>query len=254
MLNENERSFFLERGYLHVPGILREDRLAHLQNEFDRVWEAERSPVSRSKLLKHRAFIDLIEDPPILERHRALFGRQTQLLQYDLLRQTPGSDMPERYWHRDFVFPGDHPLAVNTLLYFDDITEERGPTFVLPGSHRGGELPPQSELDRPFAGEVAVCPKAGDAVFINGAIWHSGGRNASNHLRRTAYLYYGYWWLKRYNEHEPIPTQAYVNADDRRLELLGLKMPDWDQHMYGQERREGYAQRRSLRGTPQHSE
>ena len=46
--------------------------------------------------------MELIEHPPILDRHRAIFGNQVQLLQYDLLRQGPrNSAFPERSWHRD---------------------------------------------------------------------------------------------------------------------------------------------------------
>jgi len=236
MLDERERTFFLENGYLHVPGILTAERLEMLREEFERVWTLEGPPVSRSKLLKHPAFIELIEHPPILERQRALFGTQTQLLQYDLLRQDPHSTFPERFWHRDFTMPGERPLAVNTILYFDEMTLERGPTYVVPGTHRGDRLPPREALRRPLENEIPVFAAAGDAVFINGAIWHSGSRNRTSGLRRAAYLYYGYWWLKRYNEHEPIPMPALLNADRRRLELLGLSMPGSDLHLYDQPR------------------
>lgn len=236
MLDADEMAFFLENGYLLVRGVLAPDHLAQLQGEFERVWKAEGSPVSRNKLLKHRAFIDLIEHSPILDRQRALFGGQTQLLQYDLLRQEPGSDFPNRFWHRDFVMPGDRPLAVNAILYFDDMTPERGPTYVIPRSHVGTDLPPRHALREPLAGEVPVLASAGDVVFINGAIWHSGSCNRSQGLRRAAYLYYGYWWLKRYNEHEPLPTEVLLNANRQRLELLGVSMPASDLHMYGQVR------------------
>ena len=29
---------------------------------------------------------------------------------------------------------GDEPLAINTIVYFDDMTPERGPTYVMPGT------------------------------------------------------------------------------------------------------------------------
>ena len=240
MLTAKEKAQFLVEGFLHVRGVLDRGHVQRMQAEFDRVWALEREPVSRSKLLKHQSFIELIELPAIVDRHRALFGAQTQLLQYDLLRQGPGSDFPLRFWHRDFVFPGDLPLAVNTILYFDDMTAERGPTYVLPRSHHGTQLPEPGTLDKPMEGEVPVHAAAGDAVFINGAIWHSGNRNRSQGLRRAAYLYYGYWWLKRYNEHEPLPTEVLVNADRQRLELLGISMPASDLHMYGQQRLSEY--------------
>lgn len=236
MFNDQERAQFLETGYLHVRGALEPEHVKRLQAEFDRVWELEGPPVSRSKLLKHRMFIELIEHPSIIDRQRALFGSQTQLLQYDLLRQGPRSDMPARFWHRDFVFPGNLPLAVNAILYFDEMTAERGPTHVLPGSHIGTQLPPPSQVGDRLPGEVPVNAAAGDVVFINGAIWHTGSRNNSDSFRRAAYLYYGYWWLKRYAEHEPMPTEALINADRQRLELLGVSMPGDDLHMYGQVR------------------
>ena len=229
----NEKEFFLEQGYLHVTGALSPEELAIYQAEFDRVWETEKAPVNQHKLLKHRAFIDLIENPAILKIHRSIFGRQIQLLQYDLLRQGARNEtFPLRAWHRDFSFPGDYPLSINTILYLDEMDEERGPTYVVPGTHRGQALPPPNRTNEPLEGEIPVIAKAGDAVFINSAIWHTGSRNRSDGLRRAIYLYYGYWWLKPYEANQERPWQCLENADERRLELLGVKMPENDLHQY----------------------
>src|SRR5207249_3368331 len=178
-LTRDERSFFLEHGYLCVEGVLAGEHLRAIQGAFDEVWEVEQAPpCNQHKLLKHRPFIDLIEHPPILDRHRAIFGNQVQLLQYELLWQGPRNDsFPERAWHRDFVFPGDNPLSINTILYLDDMREEVGPTRVLPGSHRGWNHRPPASGKEPLPDEVAAYVDAGDAVFINSAIWHTGGRN-----------------------------------------------------------------------------
>jgi hypothetical protein len=232
MITPAEMNFFLEHGYLHVPGVLSGDHLALIQAEFDRVWELEKPRVNQHKLLKYQAFIDLIEHPPILARHKAVFGHQVQLLQYDLLRQGPHDPRAERHWHRDFVFPGDRPLTINTIIMLNEMTEERGPTRVIPGSHRGTELPPPDQITKPLPGEVAVYAQPGDAVFINGAIWHTGGRNDTDGVRRGIYLYYGYWWLKRYESEQTLPWQALENASEERLRLLGIKMPDRDIHQY----------------------
>lgn len=232
MITPEERDFFLEHGYLHVPGVLSGDHLTLIQDEFDRVWEMEKPKVNQHRLLKHQAFIDLIEHPPILDRQQAIFGQQVQLLQYDLLRQGPHSDRPPRAWHRDFVFPGDRPLTINTIIMLNEMTEERGPTCVVPGTHRGTELPPPALRNQPLPGEVAVYAQPGDAVFINGAIWHTGGCNRTDGVRRGIYLYYGYWWLKRYESEQTLPWQALENAPEQRLRLLGLKMPDRDIHQY----------------------
>lgn len=236
-MTEDEKSFFLEQGYLRVEGILAGEQLTRIQQAFDSVWEAEgRKGVSQNRLLRYEPFIEFVEHPPIRQRLRALFGSQIQLLQYDLGSQGPGSRSPERSWHRDFVFPGERPLAVNVILFLDDITMEKGPTRVVPGSHRGEALPPRDRVNEPLEGEIAVLCPAGGAIFINGAIWHTGGRNESEGLRRAVYLYYGYWWLRRFDDlhggkHVP-PWQAFQGASEQRLQLLGLKMPDWDIHAY----------------------
>jgi hypothetical protein len=230
MHTPKEKAFFLENGYLHASGVLDGEHLALLRDEFDRIWDLESPKVNQHKLLKYPVFIALIEHPPILDRHRALFGAQTQLLQYDFLRQGPQSDAAERGWHRDFVFPGDRPLSVNTILYLDDMDEDVGPTRVVPGSQRGTDLPPVS--NEPLPGEVALYARAGDAAFVNGAIWHSGSRNTGAGLRRGIYLYYGYWWLKRYESEQELPWQALENSSEARLRLLGIKMPDRDIHQY----------------------
>lgn len=233
MFTPDGKEFFLANGYLHAHAVVTGDHLEQLRAEFDQVWKAEGPGVNQHKLLKHRTFIDLIEHPPILERHRAIFGNQVQLLQYDLLWQGPHNErFPERAWHRDFVFPGDHPLTINTILYLDDMQEEVGPTRVVPGTHRGWDHQPPLGGQEPLPGEVAVYAQAGDAVFINSAIWHTGGRNRGAGQRRGIYLYYGYWWLKPYEAHQQRPWQAFENASERRLQLLGLKMPDRDIHMY----------------------
>lgn len=232
MFTTEEMSFFQEQGYLHAEGVLSGDYLSYIQEEFDRVWDKEKPRVSQHQLLKYKSFLDLIEHPPILDRIRAVFKSQTQLLQYDLLRQGPHNTGNERWWHRDFTFPGERPLAINTIVMLNEMTEERGPTRVLPRTHLGTAVPTGEDIKRPLPGEVAVYAKPGDAVFINGAIWHTGGINHSDGLRRGIYLYYGYWWLKRYESERALPWQAFEGASQQRLELLGVKMPSWDLHMY----------------------
>lgn len=232
MMFGEEKAFFMENGYIVVENVVEGSHLQQVRDAFEEVWEREGPPVNQHKLLKHRVFRDLIEHPPILDRHKAMFGNQVQLLQYDLLRQEPNSSFPERSWHRDFVFPGDVPLSVNTIVFIDEITEEHGPTRLVPASHVGAQLPPRDRLHEPLEGEIAVEVSAGTAIFINSAIWHSGARNRSGGLRRGIYLYYGYWWLKRYDSAQRLPWQAYEGASEQRLQLLGIKMPGRDLHMY----------------------
>ena len=152
MKTDAEKAFFLEHGYLHVQGVLDREQVDFYRTEFDRVWEQEAPKVNQHKLLKYQSFIDLIEHPPILERQQAIFRNQTQLLQYDLLRQDADSDMPARSWHRDFIFPGDRPHSINTIVYLDPMTHARGPTL------RGSGHPHAARNTRPWTASTPPCP------------------------------------------------------------------------------------------------
>ena len=230
-MTDAEREFFFEHGYLHARAALGDSMLTVIREEFEQIWATD-GRANQLVLLKHRTFIDLIEHPPILDRHAAIFGRQTQLLQYDFLRQEPGSAFPLRSWHRDLSFPGERPVSINTIVYLDRMDDASGPTYVVPGSHRGTELPPTDARDQPHRDEVPVYAEPGDAVFINSAIWHSGSCNRSDGLRRGIYMYYGYWWLKRYQSEFTLPPQCLEGASEARLRLLGYQMPDRDLHIY----------------------
>ena len=235
-MTPSEQEFFDANGYLHVPGIVDSDTLAELRSEFDAIRAVQPDPPwNQILLLQHDLFIRFVRYAPILERQRAIFGSQLQLLQYDLLYQGPKVvGHPARGWHRDFYFPGDTPLSMNTVVYLDDIGDDGGPTYAMPGSHRGTALPPRDATrHEPLEGEVPVRAAAGDALFINGSVWHSYGVNHSERERRNIYMYYGYWWLKRYEHDQELPPQVTANADDELLILLGLKpAPGGQLHMY----------------------
>ena len=100
------------------------------------------------------------------------------------------------------------------------VTASAEETILVSGSQQG--------LD--FVARVLLDP--GDAVFINSAIWHSGSCNQSEGLRRGIYMYYGYWWLKRYQSEFTLPPQCLEGASEARLRLLGYKIPDRDLHIY----------------------
>ncbi len=233
MLKDSDWNFFDKNGYVLIKQVLDEEHLSLIRQTFIDVWDREGPPCNQHKLLKYAPLIDLIEHPPILDNMRALYGSQTQLLQYDFLYQPPNNDGPPRSWHRDFVFPGDYPLSSNVILYLQDMDEEIGPTYVVPGSHRGWlQLPQDEAKNQPIKSEVPVLAQAGDAAIINAAILHSGSINKSqDQHRRNLYMYYGHWWLKRYESKQNLPWQCLQDASQQRLQLLGLKEPS-DLHIY----------------------
>ncbi|WP_296595292.1 phytanoyl-CoA dioxygenase family protein [Phenylobacterium sp.] len=85
--------------------------------------------------------------------------------------------------HRDIrSYSGDMPLLLNTLVMLDDFTPENGATYLMSGSHKRAEKP---DDDAFYAvAERAVGP-AGSILVFNSNVWHAGGNNTTDRVRRS---------------------------------------------------------------------
>ena len=101
--------------------------------------------------------------------------------------------------------------VVNSMIMFDDMTLDNGPTRVVPGSHRWAPinvpyvnigdwepapLSPEDEarvpkdLGAPYPGEVLVEAPAGSAIICNSSMWHAGTLKKTDAPRRMLHLTY----------------------------------------------------------------
>ncbi|MGC4119695.1 MAG: phytanoyl-CoA dioxygenase family protein [Myxococcales bacterium] len=84
------------------------------------------------------------------------------------------SDVPT--WHKDRApdgMPGQeyhYPLDVFLAYYFEDMTDEHGPTQVIPGSHRDVTMTPQT----PGVPVDSIYCRKQDALLIDQRTWHRG--------------------------------------------------------------------------------
>jgi ectoine hydroxylase-related dioxygenase (phytanoyl-CoA dioxygenase family) len=112
-------------------------------------------------------------------------------------------DVPKRF--------EDDWWVVNSMIMFDDMTLDNGPTRVVPGSHYWapinvpyvniGDWEPQplspedqarvpKDLSAPYPGEVLVEAPAGSAVICNSSMWHAGTLKKTDAPRRMLHLTY----------------------------------------------------------------
>jgi hypothetical protein len=219
----------LERdGYAFIREAIPHHQVCALRAAFDLLWDRHHRSVDQRQLLAVPEFIELIDNPRLIGELCAVFGDQLQLLMYALRNHDGTDDQRERDWHRDFTFVCDRVIAVNAILYLDDT--HGAPTVAVPGSHRWRTVP--GDRFEPRSDEVPLAAKAGDILLNDATLWHSRSRHASQSPRRLVLLYFGYWWLKRYEQDSPLPWQALESAGARRLQLLGLRMPGRDLHLY----------------------
>jgi len=88
--------------------------------------------------------------------------------------------------HRDLrSFSGDLPLMAQLLVMLDDFTEDNGATYLLGGSHRMPDQPPD---DLFFRDAIRAVAAAGSVVVFNSNLWHAAGPNRSLGPRRALTL------------------------------------------------------------------
>ena len=88
--------------------------------------------------------------------------------------------------HRDQrTFSGDLHLMVQLLVMLDDFTEDNGATYLLSGSHRSRERPPDEVFFRDAGRAVG---DAGSIVVFDSNLWHAAGVNRSDRPRRALTL------------------------------------------------------------------
>ncbi len=85
--------------------------------------------------------------------------------------------------HRDIrSYSGSLPLLLNTLVMFDDFTEQNGATFLMPGAHKLAEKPSKDDFYK--TAQRALGPK-GSILFFDSNLWHAGGDNNTDKPRRS---------------------------------------------------------------------
>ncbi|HXZ84274.1 MAG TPA: phytanoyl-CoA dioxygenase family protein, partial [Myxococcota bacterium] len=147
----------------------------------------------------------LPDDARLWQPVAALLGEPRLALFTDKLnfKRPGGAPFP---WHQDspyFAFECPHvERLVSVQVYLDDATPENGCLWMIPGSHRWGVLPGQSQrgvlgrlytdVDRVLAEapRVPLAAPAGSAIFFHGDVVHGSQGNRSGGSRRAFVLTY----------------------------------------------------------------
>jgi ectoine hydroxylase-related dioxygenase (phytanoyl-CoA dioxygenase family) len=218
---DEQRQRLDQDGYFIVPGYFSADQVGQLREQFD-VWERQATP--RTDLAiepgtavflhdlfnKSEVFDSVLRCRPTLAAAHQLLG---EIHVYSLNGRNPAQGRGQQALHSDVPRTGPNEWRlVNTMIMLDDMTEENGPTRLVPGSHKwpslnvpednlsGAQRPvpsadEQAQLpDDPMAphpSEVKVMGTAGSVCVINAHIWHGGTLNRSGAKRRLLHLAVG---------------------------------------------------------------
>jgi ectoine hydroxylase-related dioxygenase (phytanoyl-CoA dioxygenase family) len=210
-----------ENGFFIVENVLSKSEIENMRSEFERIHAAENDrgghevhvePGARrlSNIFnKTAAFDKCPEIPEVLAASAYLLG---EIKLHGANARDPVTGYGNQDLHVDVpkTFRDDW-WVVNTMIMFDDMTLNNGPTRVVPTSHwwapinvpyvNIGDWEPQpllaedqarvpTDLSAPYPGEVLVEAPAGSAIICNSSMWHSGTMKKDNTYRRMLHLTY----------------------------------------------------------------
>jgi len=234
-LNKEQIRFFVEQGFLVMPGMIKPEELEELKADTCKLarggYPCENlkplpAEMSDAEVLKNILCIHQPHyvSPVMLKyvKHPVMCGALSQItaahlphwdgsvkcMQSMLFIKPPG--FQGQAWHQDEIYiPTRDRSLIGAWIAIDDATIENGCLWVVPGSHKTGMLFDQRQHDNPeefdFAGEsfgfnesdeVPVEVKAGTVVFFNGYLLHRSRKNRSNIYRRVLVNHYMNAWSR----------------------------------------------------------
>ncbi|HMJ83361.1 MAG TPA: phytanoyl-CoA dioxygenase family protein, partial [Vicinamibacterales bacterium] len=226
-LDEQAR-FFEDNGFLLVPGALTpkgvEEALADVRScgftgTTEDVWGA---PSARA----------LVTNTKIVAALRATFGPDIRFVKAAYVATAPEElitpERQRRYLHVDYGigetwgdFRNSTPAWVNIGIYLTGLTAEHAPLWVVPGSHRKMNIPPNSSMEHLAHTARRVFANPGDAVIFHCRCVHSASFNRSSKTRHAYFYQYRPAWAKPVG---PVPEwpEAFVQSfpEDVRPMLL----------------------------------
>lgn len=220
-LSTVQKREFDEQGFFIVENVLSKADCKLMCDEFERIHAAEADqgghevhvePGARriSNIFnKTTAFDKCLWIPEVLAASAYLLG-EIKVHGANLRDPVKGhghqdlhGDVPKKF--------ADDWWVVNSMLMFDDMTLDNGPTRVVPRSHTWapinvpyvniGDWEPQplspedkaripKDLSAPYPGEVLVEAPAGSAIICNSSMWHAGTLKKTDAPRRMLHLTY----------------------------------------------------------------
>lgn len=159
---------------------------------------------------------------------RAVSGALTSLLGQEYIREPGGHihmNPPHtraQPWHQDERFGRshqdrdvDHIQHVMLMYYPQDVTNDMGPTVLLPGSHRRVASPESMVTLVNLHGQFFSIVNAGSVLLTHADIWHAGTGNRSDRIRYMVKLQYS----RTRENAEPSWSHSSENLSEIRLRL-----------------------------------
>jgi ectoine hydroxylase-related dioxygenase (phytanoyl-CoA dioxygenase family) len=212
-LTAEELKRFNDEGFLIMKGILKPEGLAKMREECMAAWAKEKEAFDPNKSWLQNSLLvnihhqapavrDYYFDGPMVDIAAQIIGPNVKGATSQLTFKMKGNTKPFG-WHQDNGYGELEPYnALTTLTALDDTDRGNGCLWLIPGSHKQGQIRVmQSEEQKKSQSEIVVeadeslaVPmemKAGDALIFNCWMLHkSDGNYSADRDRRILFLRY----------------------------------------------------------------
>jgi ectoine hydroxylase-related dioxygenase (phytanoyl-CoA dioxygenase family) len=212
-LTAEELEKFNDEGFLVIKSVLKPAGLSQMRKECMAAWDKEKEGFDPNKSWLQNSLLvnihhqaptvrDYYFDGPMVELATQLIGDNVKGATSQLTFKMKGNTKPFG-WHQDNGYGELEPYnALTTLTALDDTDRGNGCLWLIPGSHKQGQIRvKQSEEQKKSQSEIVVeaddskaIPmemKAGDALIFNCWMLHkSDGNYSADRDRRILFLRY----------------------------------------------------------------
>lgn len=137
-------------------------------------------------------WFELVVHEPIVAIMCDLLGPNVNFHNGKAIIKPPRYDMEAHGWHQDFPYERhSQPELAAVIVYLDEVDADEGATWIVPGSHKLGEIPHgQSFVGHALRTDdwakrgVPVKASPGDALFFSVLLVHAAGANRTDVSRR----------------------------------------------------------------------
>lgn len=226
-LSDGELKSYQDNGYLIIKGIIKPEGVKQMQQECMVAWNKEKESFDPNKSwlqnsllvnIHHQASTvrDYYFEGPLVDIASQIIGPNVKGATSQLTFKMKGNTKPFG-WHQDNGYGELEPYnAITTLTALDDTDRGNGCLWLIPGSHKQGQIRVQQDADQKKsqseiiveADDKLAVPmemKAGDTLLFNCWMLHKSDGNYSNDRdRRILFLRYADAdAVEVYNERKP---------------------------------------------------
>ncbi|CAN5116905.1 phytanoyl-CoA dioxygenase family protein [soil metagenome] len=221
--------------YLIIDDLVSADLMDEVEAELDPFIEAgptgyedhlgKMTRRTGSLVARSRASHALIRNPTILATVASFLDHASayQLMLTQVISIYPGEKAQGLHQDQNawdyFPFPDDYHVQCNTLWAMTDYTAEMGATRLVPGSHLPGAGKDFTDADC-----VQAEMSRGSVLVYSGKIWHGGGANRTDRVRKAVNVNYAVGWVRQEeNQYLDITPEVAATLDDDMLKLMGFQ-------------------------------